>query len=84
MDLHCKLQALYVELQNYNVELVDGLGALNVAASLHEAAAAAVQPDCLLCMWEYHNLVISSTHWSPTALDIDAMKAVCVDFDGGC
>ena len=84
MDLHCKLQALYVELQSYNVELVNGLGALNVAASVHEAAAVAVQPECLLCMWEHHKLVISSTHWSTPALDIDAMKAVCVCFDGGC
>ena len=82
-DLHCKVQALYLELQSYNVKIVDGLGAWDIATTVREAAA--TEPDPIeRRTWSHVDCTISSTRRPPPALAIDARRAFRVYFDGGC
>ena len=73
-----------MELQSYNVRLVDGLGAWDVAASVCEAAAAGAPTGRETRTWEHRDGVITSTCRPPPALAINVAAAVCMYFDGGC
>ena len=73
-----------MELQSYNVCLVDGLGAWYVAASIWEAAAAGAPTGRETRTWEHWDGVITSTCRPPPALAIDAVATVCVYFEGEC
>ena len=73
-----------MELQSYNVRLVDGLGAWDVATSVREAAAAGAPAGRETRTWEHRDGVITSIRQPPPALAIDMAAVIRMYFDGGC
>ena len=73
-----------MELQSYNVRLVDEIGAWDVGASVREAAAAGAPTGRETRTWEHWYGMITSTRQPAPALAINATAVICVYFDGGC